>query len=110
LQSYADHLGYPKVKLVAIENLGLSHHGRLKYTILNTDTNIEKSIVVTHFIRSNLHKDKMLVPWSNSKNGSQSTSTISAGAMYKAFKYLRSIGLRTPLIVSVVDKALLITE
>ena len=77
---------------------GLSHHGTLKYTILNTYNNIEKSIVVTHFIRSNLHKDKMLVPWSNSKKEAKVHRLFRLGTMYKALRYLRSIGLRTPLI------------
>jgi tRNA A-37 threonylcarbamoyl transferase component Bud32 len=53
----------------------------------------------------------MLVPWSNSKKEAKVHRLFRLGTIYKALRYLRSIGLRTPLIESVViDKALLITE
>jgi tRNA A-37 threonylcarbamoyl transferase component Bud32 len=82
----------------------------MKYTILNRDTEIGKSKVVKKFVRSTLLKDKILVPWSDSKKDGKVHRLFRLGTVYKAWRYLRSIGLRTPLIESVVIKTLLITE
>lgn len=111
LQEYIKYKGFQKYEVAVKKRLGKSHGETLKYTILDVDTKYQKSIVVKHFASSSLGKNPILVSWLTSQKIPRSHPLFLLGTEYKALRYLRSIGLRTPSIESVViGKRLLITE
>ena len=111
LQEYAKYKGFQKYGVAVKRRLGKAHNEILKYTISDDDTKYQKSIIVKNFARSNMGRNPILVSWLTSQKIPRSHPLFLLGTEYKALRYLRSIGIRTPLIESVViGNRLLVTE
>ena len=111
LQEYAKYKGFQKYGVAVKKRLGKAHNEILKYTISDADTKYQKSIIVKNFARSNMGRSPILVSWLTSQKIPRSHPLFLLGTEYKALRYLRSIGIRTPLIESVViEHRLLVTE
>lgn len=110
LQKCAKHAGFEKYEIVAKQRLGSIHSGTWKYTISDPNTKNQKSIVIKHLTRSTL-RQKGSLSWWNSQKIFGTSPVFSLGTEYKALRYLRTIGLKTPIVESVVpEKSLLVTE
>jgi tRNA A-37 threonylcarbamoyl transferase component Bud32 len=111
LQKYAEYAGFEMFQIAFKQRLGKVNSGVWKYTIVDADKKNQKSVVVKNLSESSYWEKSSFGSWLNSQKKFKSSPLFRLATEYKALRYLRSIGLKTPLVEAmVIGKRLLITQ
>ncbi|MFZ0328528.1 MAG: nucleotidyltransferase domain-containing protein, partial [Nitrososphaeraceae archaeon] len=111
LQKYAEYAGFEMFQIAFKQRLGKVNSGVWKYTIVDADKKNQKSVVVKNLAESSYWEKSSFGSWLNSQKKFKSSPLFRLATEYKALRYLRSIGLKTPLVEAmVIGKRLLITQ
>jgi tRNA A-37 threonylcarbamoyl transferase component Bud32/predicted nucleotidyltransferase len=112
LDKVSMHIGFPQYEVLYKIQLGSLHGRSFCYTIRdNSQSGLRRSIVVKELARVKPLKWPLYDILGSYKKGSRFDPISRLGCEYRALRYIRTLGLNSPTIISVViGKKLLITE
>ena len=112
LDKVSMHIGFPQYEVLYKIQLGSLHGRSFCYTIRdNSQSGLTRSIVVKELARVKPLKWPLYDILGSYKKGSRFDPISRLGVEYRALRYIRTLGLNSPTIISVViGKKLLITE
>ena len=111
LDMIAHSIGFQRYIVSDKHRLGNYYSRTFSYTLTDIDRNEKKIIVVKEFTKSKGIKWAALSLWTSPVKTFKVDPLFRLGTEYKALRYLRSLGINTPTIKSVVlGKNLLVTE
>jgi tRNA A-37 threonylcarbamoyl transferase component Bud32/predicted nucleotidyltransferase len=111
LDIIANNVSFQRYSISNKRRLGNIDSRTICFTLKNLDDNSHKMMVVKHYAKTKGIKWAALSVWTSQVRRFKVDPLFRLGNEYKALRYIRSLGLKTPNIESVIlGKRLLITE
>jgi tRNA A-37 threonylcarbamoyl transferase component Bud32/predicted nucleotidyltransferase len=111
LDLIAKNMHFPRYSVSNKHRLGKIDSRTIRLTLTNLDDNSEKTIVVKEYAKTKGVKWAALSVWTSQVKRFKVDPLFRLGNEYKALRYIRTLGLNTPAIKSVIlGKRMLVTE